>query len=164
MGYWFNPNIHPVAEFYKRLETLYKFNNDNDIKTIVDETYGLVDFVRSASFREDQRCRYCYHTRIEAAARIAANGSFDAFTTTLLYSRWQDHDLMKELCEAASAKYSIPFHYEDYREGWQEGINESKELGMYRQQYCGCIYSEEDRYKKQLSKRFAEGLEIRGYV
>lgn len=160
MGYWYNPNIHPVTEFYKRLQTLKVFNDDNGIKTIVDETYGLVDFVRTAAFRESKRCRFCYQMRIEKAAQIAAKGNFDAFTTTLMYSKWQDHNLMKELCESVSEKYSIAFHYEDYREGWQEGINTSKELGMYRQQYCGCIYSEEDRYLNQLSKRFANGESV----
>jgi predicted adenine nucleotide alpha hydrolase (AANH) superfamily ATPase len=98
--------------------------------------------------------------RIEKAAQIASKGNFDAFTTTLMYSRWQDHDMMKEFCEIASKKFKIAFHYEDYREGWQEGIDTSKERGMYRQQYCGCIYSEEDRYRKQLSKYFAEGRSV----
>lgn len=160
MGYWYNPNIHPVQEFYKRLQTLKNFNDSQDIKTIIDETYGLTDFVRTAAFRESERCRFCYQMRIEKAAQIAAKGKFDAFTTTLMYSKWQDHDLMKEYCEIAAAKYKVSFHYEDYREGWQEGINTSKELGMYRQQYCGCIYSEEDRYLKQLSKRFNSGESV----
>jgi predicted adenine nucleotide alpha hydrolase (AANH) superfamily ATPase len=92
---------------------------------------------------------------------IAAKGKFDAFTTTLMYSKWQDHDAMKEMCEYFSKKYKVPFHYEDYREGWKEGIEISKECEMYRQQYCGCIYSEEDRYRKQLSKRLAEGQDIK---
>jgi len=164
MGYWYNPNIHPVTEFYKRLETLSKFNDDNNIKTIIDEDYGLVQFVRDAAFRESERCRFCYQMRIEKAAQIAKKGNFDAFTTTLMYSKWQDHEMMKEFCELASKKYGIPFHYEDYREGWQEGIDRSKEMGMYRQQYCGCIYSEEERYRKQLSKRLAEGKDIVNYL
>lgn len=164
MGFWFNPNIHPAAEFYKRLETLKTFNDSKGIKSIIDETYGLTEFVRSAAFREEQRCRYCYQMRIEKAAQIAARGKFDAFTTTMMYSRWQDHELMIEFCEIAAKKYKVAFHYEDYREGWQEGINISKELGMYRQQYCGCIYSEEDRYRKQLSGRFAKGEDIVGFV
>ncbi len=84
MGYWYNPNIHPVAEFYKRLETLKRFNDSNDIKTIIDETYGLTEFVRTAAFRETERCRFCYQMRIEKTAQIAAKGgNFDAFTTTL---------------------------------------------------------------------------------
>ena len=164
MGYWYNPNIHPVVEFYKRLETLKIFNDSKEIKTIIDETYGLTEFVRMAAFRETERCRFCYQMRIEKAAQIASRGNFDAFSTTLMYSKWQDHDLMKEYCELAAKKYKVAFHYEDYREGWQEGINISKELEMYRQQYCGCIYSEEERYKKQLGKRFANGEDIVGFV
>jgi len=164
MGFWYNPNIHPVTEFYKRLETLKRFNDANDIKTIIDETYGLTEFVRMAAFRESERCRFCYQMRIEKAAQIASKGNFDAFTTTLMYSKWQNHELMKEYCEIASKKFDIPFHYEDYREGWQEGINISKAQEMYRQQYCGCIYSEEERYRKQLSKRLSEGEDIVGFV
>jgi len=160
MGYWYNPNIHPVAEFYKRLQTLKNFNDEEDIKTIVDETYGLTEFVRMAAYRETERCRFCYQMRIEKAAQIASKGNFEAFTTTLMYSKWQDHDMMREFCEIAAKKYKVAFHYEDYREGWQEGINLSKERGMYRQQYCGCIYSEEDRYRKQLSKYFNEGKSV----
>lgn len=164
MGFWFNPNIHPAAEFYRRLETLKRFNDSKEIKTIIDETYGLTEFVRMAAFREEARCRFCYQMRLEKAAQMAASGKFDAFTSTLLYSKWQDHGLMKEFAELAAKKYNVAFYYQDFREGWQEGINTSKELGMYRQQYCGCIYSEEDRYRKQLSGRLQEGKEIVGYV
>ncbi|MGA1862769.1 epoxyqueuosine reductase QueH [Deferribacter thermophilus] len=153
-GFFYNPNIHPVVEFYKRLENVLYFNNINNIKTIVDETYGLKEFVQNVVYRENNRCKYCYFTRLEKTAQIAKKGKFDAFTTTLLYSKYQNHLLIKDICENLSKKYKVDFYYYDFREGWKEGIEKSKELNLYRQQYCGCIYSEEERYKKQLSKQF----------
>jgi len=153
-GFFYNPNIHPVTEFYKRLESVSKFNDKNGIKSIIDEHYGLAEFTRNVVYREDNRCRYCYASRIEKSAQIASKGKFDYFTTSLLYSKFQNHDLIAELCETAAKKYNTRFFYYDFREGWKDGIEKSKEMDMYRQQYCGCIYSEEDRYRKQLSKRF----------
>ncbi|WP_022850559.1 epoxyqueuosine reductase QueH [Limisalsivibrio acetivorans] len=158
-AYFYNPNIHPVQEFYARLEQAADFNEEEGIGSIIDETYGLEEFVRNAAYREKSRCLYCYAVRIEQAARTAKRGKFDCFTTTLLYSRYQDHDLMVSLAEEMAKKYGVMFHYEDYREGWKEGIEVSKAKGMYRQQYCGCIYSEEDRYLKQLSGRFNKRME-----
>jgi predicted adenine nucleotide alpha hydrolase (AANH) superfamily ATPase len=156
LAFFYNPNIHPVQEFYARLEAVAKYNAEENIKSILDETYGLTDFVRKAVYRENDRCGICYAERIEKAAHIAKKGKFDFFTTTLLYSKQQNHEEIISYCEAASKKYSVKFHYEDYRDGWKEGIEESKKREMYRQQYCGCIYSEEDRYLKQMSKKYNE--------
>ncbi|MGA1846640.1 epoxyqueuosine reductase QueH [Deferribacter abyssi] len=159
-GFFYNPNIHPVEEFYKRLENVWYFNSIEGIKTIVDETYGLKEFAQNVVYRESKRCNYCYYMRIEKTVKIAKNGNFDAFTTTLLYSKYQNHQLIIDICENLSYKYKIDFFYYDFREGWNEGIEKSKELKLYRQQYCGCIYSEEERYKKQLSRRFNKLKEI----
>jgi len=70
----------------------------------------------------------------------------DGFTTTLLYSKRQDHQLVRQLGEEAAQGHGIPFIDRDLRQGWHEGIQKSKELNLYRQQYCGCIYSEQERY------------------
>lgn len=153
-GFFYNPNIHPVQEFYKRLESTVALNETQGIGTIINEEYGLTEFVRNAVYRENNRCTYCYACRIEKTAQIAKSGKFDGFTTSLLYSKFQNHDLIKVLCLSAAEKYGLELFYADFREGWKEGIDVSKEMGLYRQQYCGCIYSEEDRYRKQLSKQF----------
>jgi predicted adenine nucleotide alpha hydrolase (AANH) superfamily ATPase len=97
-------------------------------------------------FREAERCRFCYHLRLFAAARAAKEGKFDAFTSSLLYSKYQKHELIREIGEQAALEAGLPFYYEDFRQGWQAGQARSKELGLYRQQYCGCIYSERERY------------------
>lgn len=99
-----------------------------------------------------QRCEYCYLSRLEATAKLASQGGYDAFTTTLLYSRYQKHERIIEIAEEMSKKYNVAFFYEDWRSLWQEGIRLSKEESMYRQQYCGCIFSEEERYREQIHR------------
>jgi hypothetical protein len=121
--------------------------------TIIGEkTYSLDAFFRQVAFREEERCRYCYQLRLSYVARIAKKGRFDAFTTTLLYSRYQKHDLIREVAECVAGTQGIPFLYRDFREGWSEGVRVSKEAGMYRQPYCGCIYSESERYGRNPGK------------
>jgi predicted adenine nucleotide alpha hydrolase (AANH) superfamily ATPase len=102
-------------------------------------------------FREKDRCRYCYHARLSATAKIAKKGKFDAFSSTLLYSRFQNHTLIQEIGTAVAGETGVNFFYHDFREGWKYGIETSKALGMYRQSYCGCIYSEKDRYYKPVT-------------
>lgn len=152
-GFFFNPHIHPYQEFIKRLETLQSYAESVGLPLIVREDYDTVAFFRQVAFRESDRCLYCYSLRLEAAARLAAKSRFDAFSTTLLYSKRQNHSLVRSLAEGASHTFGIPFHYEDFREGWKLGQERSRELGIYRQQYCGCIYSEEERFKRPTVKR-----------
>jgi len=145
-GFFHNPNIHPYQEYLKRRSAIEAYAHEAGLEMIYEDQYGLEEFLRGVVFREHDRCRYCYHCRLEATARMAKREGFDAFTTTLLYSRHQNHSLMKEIGETLAEQFSVPFHYEDFRGWWQEGIRESKALGLYRQQYCGCIYSEKERF------------------
>ena len=144
--FFFNPNIHPYQEFRRRLESMEKFARVRDVPLIVDTTYDLEGWLREVVFREARRCTICYRKRLEAAARVARRGKFEAFTTTLLYSKHQKHELVRELAEAVSEEAGVPFLYRDFRQGWKAGIEASKRMGLYRQQYCGCIFSERDRY------------------
>ena|GEM_PF-144756 len=148
-GFFFNPHIQPYTEWCKRLETLEAFAERLNLPLIVRPDYDLEAFFRQVAFRESARCLYCYAIRLEATARLAAKSRFDAFTTTLLYSKRQKHDLIRTLAEEASRKHSISFVYEDFRVGWKEGQDQAKTMGMYRQQYCGCLYSEWERYKAE---------------
>jgi predicted adenine nucleotide alpha hydrolase (AANH) superfamily ATPase len=84
--------------------------------------------------------------RLETAASVAKRGGFEAFTSTLFYSKFQKRELMLPLAENASRKFGVDFLAIDFREGWKEGIEDSKSRGLYRQQYCGCLYSEKERY------------------
>ncbi len=151
-GHFFNPNIHPFKEFRRRLVTLQDYAKETKLPLIVENKYGLIEFVRKVAFYEQQRCSICYSMRLEQTASLARDKGFDAFTTTLLYSKYQGHSKIISLCEQLSAKYNISFYYKDFREGWQYGIDESKEREMYRQPYCGCVYSEQERYDKSLRK------------
>jgi predicted adenine nucleotide alpha hydrolase (AANH) superfamily ATPase len=108
--------------------------------------------MRSVSFREGERCRICYHMRLRHAAQLARRGRFDAFSTTLLYSKFQKHDLIREIGESAGAEAGVTFLYRDWRDGWKEGVEASKAMGLYRQAYCGCILSEQERYAPRREK------------
>ncbi len=77
----------------------------------------------------------------------------DGYSTTLLYSRYQNHQLIREKGEELAQKYGIDFYYEDFRQGWQKGIDGAIAMDIYRQPYCGCIYSEQERYDKKLRRR-----------
>jgi predicted adenine nucleotide alpha hydrolase (AANH) superfamily ATPase len=154
--YFFNPNIHPLKEFYLRLEQAVLFNREEGLEMIIDPSYGLTEFTRAVSHRESSRCAYCYSSRMEKTAQMAVEKGFDCFSTTLLYSKFQKHELLIDMGEAAAKKYGVAFHYEDWREGWQCGIDESVAREMYRQNYCGCIYSEEDRFSEQLKRKIAK--------
>jgi predicted adenine nucleotide alpha hydrolase (AANH) superfamily ATPase len=145
-GFFYNPNIHPYQEYQRRLKTLEEFAAQSKLRMIYQDVYGLEEFLRQIVFRESTRCRYCYYMRMEATAQRARKGKFDYFTTTLLYSKQQKHGLIKEIGRALAEKYGVEFYYEDFRVGWQEGIEISKDMGLYRQQYCGCIYSEKARF------------------
>ncbi len=152
-AYFYRHNIHPYTECRKREDALLGFAKKIDMRVIVSPGYELEEFIRGVVFRESERCRMCYFKRLEATAHIAKHGRFDAFTSTLLYSKFQRHDLIRETGEAIGKNTGITFHYQDFRQGWKEGINESRSLGMYRQQYCGCIYSEKERFFKEKGKQ-----------
>ena len=146
-GYFYNLNIHPYQEYRKRLETLKDYASKVDLRLIIRDEYNVEQFIREVVFRESNRCYYCYTHRLEAAARLAKKSGFQAFTTTLLYSKQQKHELIKEIAGGISKRIGIQFYYEDFREGWKFGIEKSKQLNLYRQQYCGCIYSEAERFR-----------------
>jgi len=152
-AYFTNPNIHPYKEFKRRLNTLKDYAKNENISLIADDKYGLTEFLQQVVFKEKTRCPVCYEMRLEKTAAYASQHSFDSFSTTLLYSRYQNHKAIINTCEKLAKKYSLQFIYEDFRIGWQTGIDQSIEKDMYRQPYCGCIYSEQERYDKSLRKK-----------
>jgi predicted adenine nucleotide alpha hydrolase (AANH) superfamily ATPase len=148
MGFFYRHNIHPYTECLKRQETLQNYADQIDLRIIYQDGYDLEGFIRNVAYREADRCRYCYHDRLRATALLAKRGKFDYFTTTLLYSKFQNHDLVKTTCASIGKSVGVDFLYQDFRTGWKEGVETSKDLGMYRQQYCGCVYSEKERFYK----------------
>jgi predicted adenine nucleotide alpha hydrolase (AANH) superfamily ATPase len=153
VGYFFNPNIHPYQEYRRRLDTVKTYAEKVGLKVIYREEYLLEEFLKNVSHRPEERCQYCYTTRLEDTAREAKRGGFDQFSTTLLQSAHQNHLQIKETGEHLSKEIGIPFYYEDFRKGWRIGVEVSKEMGLYRQQYCGCIYSERDRFLNSRQKK-----------
>ena len=162
IGYFYNPNIHPYSEYLRREESLKKFSisllarsekhafsasgDAVGFKVIYEKNYDMEGFIRNVVFREENRCYYCLGNRLEKTAALAKSSKFTHFSTTLLYSKHQKHDYIKETGFNLQKKYGVNFYYEDFRQGYKEGITLSYEYGLYRQNYCGCIYSEKERF------------------
>jgi hypothetical protein len=145
-GLFFNPNIQPYQEFVRRKEAVEGLSKAMSLPTIFMEDYPLEEFFRRMVFREGQRCRICYQWRLETAARVARRGKYDAWTTSLLSSKRQRHDWIREIAEEVARARGVSFLYEDFRKGAEEGHRRSEVWGLYRQPYCGCVYSERDRF------------------
>lgn len=149
-GFFYNPNIHPYQEFRLRISALKEVESLYGLEIIWDKTYGLRTFLDEVSFQWERprRCERCYYMRLKKTAELAITLRASAFTTTLLYSPFQFHDLIREIGEELSARYKVPFYYQDWRVGYKEGKEKAIELGLYRQKYCGCLFSEEERFSK----------------
>ena len=117
-----------------------------NLTLIEQDEYGLRDFVRRVADHIEGRCADCYAIRLEQTAAYAAAHGYDSFTTTLLVSPYQKHELIRQIGERLAEQYGIQFLYRDFRVGFQEGQEKAREAGLYMQKYCGCIFSEEDRY------------------
>jgi hypothetical protein len=146
-GYFYNPNIHPYTEYLKRLQTLENYARITLLPLQTDERDDLEAFLKGAMERGADRCLFCYRMRLEKAFQRCLEAAADAVTTTLLYSKYQRHEEIKSIGEELAQKYNITFLYRDFRTGWKEGVAASKKLNMYRQQYCGCIFSEKERFE-----------------
>ena len=150
--YWYNPNIHPYMEYKARRDTLKEYTKSIGVEAIFEENYGLREFCKNVIDDLDNRCQYCYRMRLERTVQYAKENGYDAFCTTLLISPYQNHEKLKQTGEELKKEYGIHFYYQDFREGFRQGQNEARELGLYMQKYCGCIFSEEDRYRKKIEK------------
>jgi predicted adenine nucleotide alpha hydrolase (AANH) superfamily ATPase len=152
--FWYNPNIHPYTEYTARRDTLFQFARDEGLDLISEDDYGLRSFITGldGDFGESgngrSRCAYCYRTRLEKTAAHAAANGYDYFSTTLLISPYQKHGIIREIAGEAVEKYGVRFLYRDFRPGFREGQRQARERGYYMQKYCGCIFSEEERYRK----------------
>ena len=110
----------------------------------------------------ENRCTYCYETRLRKTAEFAAEHGFKQFTTTLLASVYQKHELIAAAGERFGKEFGVEFLYRDFRPNFRAGNQRARELGFYMQKYCGCVFSEEDRYKKAIlreKERFLEELD-----
>ena len=159
VAFWYNPNIHPWKEYEARRDCLLAYAPTIEMQVIVDEDYGLRTFVEHVASDINHRCTYCYQHRLEETARSAAEHGYEAFPSTLLASLYQDHEAIRAAAEKYARQYGVEFLYRDFRPNFRAGNQRARELGFYMQKYCGCVFSEQDRYQKQIDrdkKKFAE--------
>ena len=159
--YWYNPNIHPYTEYVARRDCVKEYAKEINVKAIFEDEYGLDEFCKNVSGNINARCvNYCYSVRLRKTFEYAKANGYDTVTTTLLYSIYQKHDFIKKLMEDLSREFKIDFLYIDFRKGFWQGHEKAIEQGLYMQKYCGCIFSEEDRYNNHNS---VQNSNINGY-
>lgn len=146
---WFNPNIHPFQEYKRRFKALRKYEKEVGLDVIYLDRYGLDEFLEKA-LNVDSRCEYCLEWRLRKTAAEAVKRGYDAFSTTLVLSPYQDHDRLQKIGSRAGREEEIDFIYHDMRDGFEEHHRLADEMGLYKQGYCGCIFSEKERYHKKL--------------
>ena len=146
--FWYNPNIHLYSEYKSRRDCLAVFAKSENLNLEIDDEYGLRLFLRTISTDIEKRCVLCYRTRLERTAAFAAKEGYKAFTTTLLISPYQDHDCIKKTGEEIALKYGVEFLYRDFRPRFREGQAKARAKNFYMQKYCGCVFSEEERFLK----------------
>ena len=147
-GFWFNPNIHPFTEYRARRNCLRDYAGEIALPLIERDDYALRPFVRAVAEDIGHRCVKCYEMRLYETARQAAEGGFDSFTSSLFISPYQQHELMRDVAYRAGEAYGVQFYYQDFRPLFRDGQTRARELGFYIQKYCGCVFSEEERYSK----------------
>lgn len=147
-GYWYNPNIHPFTEYRSRRNCVQEYAVSIGLPLLMKNDYGLRPFVRAVAQDIEHRCVKCYEFRLFSAAEEAAKGGFDSFTSSLFISPYQNHELLREVAERAATQFGVAFYYRDFRPYFRAGQERARALGMYIQKYCGCVFSEEERYLK----------------
>jgi len=149
-----NPNIHPVTEFIRRLEAFELLAERRGLVATIRAEYGLERFLAEvgSSPTAAERCRRCAALRLRETASLAAQRGIPAFSTTLLISVYQRHDEIRQLGEALALQTGVRFLYRDFRPRFREAQQAAAELGLYRQPYCGCVFSEAERYERKLRR------------
>ncbi len=149
--FWYNPNIHPFTEYRNRKDALVRYAGEIGLELILRDEYGLRSFLARTgcgpdAFQRGYRCPKCYASRLEATAAHAEENGFDGFCTSLSISPYQDHALIREIGDEAARRFGVEFFYRDFRPWFREGQREARERGLYMQKYCGCLFSEEERF------------------
>ncbi|GAB5046364.1 epoxyqueuosine reductase QueH [Thermodesulfovibrio sp. TK110] len=149
--YWYNPNIHPYTEYRARMDSLKKLEQLWSLKVNYDDNYKeFYKFLRAVAGKEKERCEICYRIRLERTAQKARESGIENFTTTLLVSPYQKFDKIIKVGNESGKEFGINFIAEDFRDGFRKAMKTALELELYRQKYCGCIYSEAERYLKRI--------------
>ena len=141
-AYWYNPNIHPHQEYLYRLEAAQALARNLDVPLLVAPDYDAVEYFRAVRESDGLRCRHCFRLRLGRTAQIAREQGFDSFTSTLLISPHQRHELIAEAGRVAARESGVAFLYEDLRKRYSDSRHITKPMDIYRQRYCGCMFSE----------------------
>ena len=145
-AFWYNPNIHPYREHQDRLKALQSLADEMEFPLVVVPGYDLAGYFRAVAGNEHERCRHCFHLRLSKTAGMAREMGIACFTSTLLISPHQRHDILRETGGEIAAQAGLEFLYADLRKRYSDSRRMTKPLDIYRQQYCGCLYSEWERY------------------
>lgn len=162
-GFFYNPNIHPGQEYLRRREGAREVAVRMGIPLLfakedaLQREYDAEAYFRAVTFKENNRCLFCYKLRLKELVQKARESGFELVSTSLLYSRYQKHDSIRTIGESLCAGSDVNFYYADFRAGWSRGITLSKRWNIYRQQYCGCIFSEAERYLTNEDSDLAKG-------
>ncbi|MFA5114586.1 MAG: epoxyqueuosine reductase QueH [Candidatus Omnitrophota bacterium] len=148
-GFFYNPNIHPFAEYRSRRQAVEGYAKDIGVEVWYPE-YQPEEFFRLVNLKEANpgRCRICWRLRLGETAKTAEEKGFSHFSTTLLVSPYQDQEPLKKIGSEATGESAVEFYYEDFRQGFRKAHDEARAKGIYCQKYCGCIYSEMERCRK----------------
>ena len=159
---YYNPNIFPVEEYNKRKKEQIKLINEININTninYIDCDYDNELYENAIKGYEEcpergARCNICFKIRLEKTANIAKENNFDYFCSTLTVSPYKNTNLINTIGEELSKKYNIKWLYSDFKKenGYKNSIELSKKYNLYRQDYCGCIYSKREREKYKKAK------------
>lgn len=154
-GWFMNPNIQPLSEYLRRREAAAQCAEAMNISMIFEDgAWNIGSWLRQVHGRDEapERCAFCCESRIAALCEAGVRLGYGYVSTSLLYSRYQPHELIARTGQNLARERALAFVYRDFREDWQAGIDLSKSLGLYRQPYCGCVYSEAERYRKKLQR------------
>ena len=158
--FWYNPNIHPYQEYKARRDSLIEYIQRENLELVLKDEYGLEEFCKNTIDNLNTRCiDYCYSKRMRKTFEYARDNGYDTVSTTLLYSIYQKHEFVKHVCEQLSKEFKIDFLYRDFRPGFWEGHDKAKDIGLYMQKYCGCVFSE---YEAAMSKELRKELKEQG--
>jgi len=143
--FYYNPNIQPLAEYEKRRQGLLTLGQAQQFSVLLSEAYNPFPFLKHALQHPKERCSYCYADRLQKTALEAKQMGIHQFSTTLLVSPYQDRDRILELGTIIASQHGLEFLAPDLRANYPETKSNAMSLGLYRQNYCGCLLSEYER-------------------
>lgn len=158
--YYYNPNIYPASELSKRVDTVKELVSDMNLKSKVimpdndpKDFYSYVD-TRKDDHEGGESCYKCYELRLRKACLYAKENSYDYFTTTLSISPYKRSDWLNEIGERLEDEFGVRYLYSDFKKknGYKDSINLSKKYNLYRQDYCGCVFSFREMEEKKKNK------------